>query len=255
MDPISAVEFTGTVIQLLSFVASVVSKSHALYGAEDGALAGNVALQEATDRLTTLITTLGTTSRIDRGSQSTSAALHAKALKTIVQSCVATAKELTKVLEKLKVQHNRKWTSVHQALRSVWKQKQIDSLTQSIGKYRDEIVMHLLAMTMEDQLLIQDYIDQTLNGAFQDEDRNLGSFKSRPTKEVSAADVEVLAGKLLAMSLQGENDRIEEVILDSLYLPQMRERYDRIAHAHNNTFEWIFQNDPATQGIGNNFND
>ncbi|MCJ1397724.1 hypothetical protein MMC11_000920 [Xylographa trunciseda] len=266
MDPISAVSFAGTVIQLVSLVASIVSKSQALYCAEDGALASNVALQEATDRLTTLIKTLGTTPPRDRGSKSESAALHAKAIKTIGKSCVATAKELSKILEKLKVQDNRKWTSIHQALRSVWKQKKIDSLTQSIGKYRDELVTHLLAMTIEDQAFFQGSIDRKLSEIRSLQTTNktelsemkieiLEAFRSPTSKDVSAADVEYLAEKLLAMNLREENDRIEEVILDSLYLPQIRERYDRITKAHSKTFEWIFQGDLATQGIENNFND
>ncbi|MCJ1386458.1 hypothetical protein MMC17_009584 [Xylographa soralifera] len=265
MDPFSALNFAGTMIQLLSFVASIVSKSHTLYRAKDGALAGNVELQEATDRLTTLLKTLKPGPR-NLGARSIYAVTHAKLLNATATSCRAKVKELTTVLEKLKVQDNRKWTSVHQALRSVWKQKQIDSLTQSIEKYRNEMVMHLLAMTIEDQGSIQDSIDQILRDIRSVETTHktelfnmkieiLEACKSRPSKKVSAADMEILAGKLLAMSLQEEDDRIEEIILDSLYLPQLGERYDRIAAAYNNTFEWIFQSDPATPGSENNFDD
>jgi len=148
MDPLAAVSLAGTVIQFLDFAGKIVSKSHELYTVQDGALAGNIELQDATDRLTTLSKTLGSASRKSRGSQSKSTASHAQSLKMIVQSCVATAKELTEVLEGLKVRDNRKWTSVYQALRSVWKQDKIDGLAQNIKGYRDEMVIHLLAISM-----------------------------------------------------------------------------------------------------------
>jgi len=84
MDPLAAVSLAGTVIQFLDFAGKIVSKSHELYTVQDGALAGNIELQDATDRLTTLSKTLGSASRKSRGSQSKSTASHAQSLKTIV---------------------------------------------------------------------------------------------------------------------------------------------------------------------------
>lgn len=57
------------------------------------------------------------------------------------------------------------------------------------------------------------------------------------------------------MSLQEETNKVEQAILDSLYLPQLQERYNRIANAHNKTFEWIFRSTEDGKPNKNNFSD
>ena len=147
MDPFSAVSLTGTVLTFTEFTVSIISKSKELYTAQHGALAQNLELEEATDRLVALTKNLETASQQQgSGLQGKSTAVHAQSLKAILRSCLGVAKELVEVLDKLKVPKGQKWTSVYRALRSVWKKDKIKDLSRRISKYRKEIAVHLLAM-------------------------------------------------------------------------------------------------------------
>jgi hypothetical protein len=53
-------------------------------------------------------------------------------------------------------------------------------------------------------------------------------------------DEQRLHQELKTLGRQQDSMRIEKRILESLYFPQMEERYHRIPKAHAQTFEWIF---------------
>ena len=81
------------------------------------------------------------------------------------------------------------------------------------------------------------------------------SIKSPLSQGGSANDLNSLSRRLLDLNLSKRNVKTEQAILDSLYLPQLSERYHRIVDAHNNTFEWIFKNTPNTVGSQRSDND
>ena len=61
--------------------------------------------------------------------------------------------------------------------------------------------------------------------------------------EVRASQWKELSSKIDALTDMGGRLATERRILDSLCYKSMRARHDRVAHAHANTFEWIFNSE------------
>lgn len=54
-------------------------------------------------------------------------------------------------------------------------------------------------------------------------------------------------------TLARQTEEAQHRILESLYFPEMKERRNRIATAHQNTYEWVLRPDPSMQNCSDNF--
>jgi hypothetical protein len=68
-----------------------------------------------------------------------------RALETLCQSCIATAKELLAALDKIKVKGEKgRWESMRKALLSVWNKKDIEELERRLARIKEELNLHIV---------------------------------------------------------------------------------------------------------------
>ena len=144
MDPFSAVSLAGNVIQFVEFGSNLISGVADLYTSADGASSTNRELELITRDLIGICTSLNRPRNLKEEEQMSK--VESNLLK-LSRSCVKLGKEFVSKLQELKSKgRNRKWDSVRQALRAMWKEKDIERYRRRLESYRSEIAFHLLAI-------------------------------------------------------------------------------------------------------------
>ena len=143
MDPFAALSLASNIVQFLDFGGKLISGVLQLYDAADGATSSNSVLEAIStdlDRLCAgLVMPVG-------GHQDDSRTEFETALRPLAESCHGLAQEFVAVLGDLKVQGcHKKWESLRQAFRSIWKQKDIQRYNMQLDQYRSQITIRLLS--------------------------------------------------------------------------------------------------------------
>lgn len=145
MDPFSALGLASNVVQFIDFGSKLISESHDIYKSASGSSTGNIELELIYTDLNEL--TNGLQNPVLSSRQSLSA--DEAALSQLASSCYTVATELLTVVNALKVDKNnnhRKWRSFRQAIKSVWKQSDIDSLQRRLVDFRAQLTLRLVAI-------------------------------------------------------------------------------------------------------------
>jgi hypothetical protein len=133
MDPITAVNLVGTIVQLVDFSSKLISKSTELYRSGRGVLTENAHIETATEDLSKLNTRL---------KQSTAAG--DADLQVLCQACSDVADQLLAALAKVKVNNKgQKWQSLTKALRSIWSKEEIQQLEQRLASFRNQLNLRI----------------------------------------------------------------------------------------------------------------
>jgi len=142
MDPLSAVSLAATVVQFVDFASKVLSKTNELYNSATGASLSNSECATVTRDLIALDKRL-----TDRSSKRGSLSKEEYALEALCRGCNVIADELLEHLEKIKVQgKHKRWKSLRQALKSISSESAVDEISKRLGRYREELDTHLLAL-------------------------------------------------------------------------------------------------------------
>jgi hypothetical protein len=68
-----------------------------------------------------------------------------EAISKLAINCSEVGKQLLTILERLRSQSNRRaWDSFRTALRTIWSEKEIEDLSQTLESYGQHISMHIL---------------------------------------------------------------------------------------------------------------
>jgi hypothetical protein len=134
MDPISAVGFAATVVQLVDFGFKIVSKSSELYRSGSDGSIENQSIEKATKDLRKLNDQLKHSNVSDPD------------LQELCKACSVAADELLAALSKIKVDgKGRPWQSFRMALKSIWSKEKIQELENRLSRFRDELNTRLTA--------------------------------------------------------------------------------------------------------------
>lgn len=184
LDPASAIGLAASVVQLISFIKSVLDDSHELYKSASGALVRNSELEAACTRLHRLMKALnraqkgstGTARFLDEANefddesdqelapddnQETSIDVNSKVtnensattssygidgqLKELSVSTTNLAKVLLQKLRRLKIHHgDGKWKSFRKAVTSVLESRELEALEDRLDRNRKQIDTALL---------------------------------------------------------------------------------------------------------------
>jgi hypothetical protein len=146
LDPLSALSVAGTIVQFIDFSSKILTKSHEVYNSSEGQSAANEEIEAITDELSKLSDRLSQPLREDEGQDSLLE--DEQALVDICDACKKVARDLITRLARLKVQgKHRAWQSLRQAIRSIWKQEEIDALLARLARFKDIMELHIfLAM-------------------------------------------------------------------------------------------------------------
>ena len=146
MDPFTAIGTASAVLSFVDFGGRLISGSLELYNAADGATSSNNVLTEVSTDLENLCGGLqhhlahlqdGAVTDLEKG------------LQPLLKSCQGLAQEFLAVLEALKVRAgHKKWESVRQAFRTIWKSKKLRKYSAQLDHYRLQITTRLLSIIL-----------------------------------------------------------------------------------------------------------
>ena len=145
MDPFSALGLASNVVQFIDFGSKLISESHTIYKSASGSSTGSIELELIYSDLNELTKGLQSATQSNRQLLSADEA----ALRQLADSCSTVATELLNVVNTLKVDKNskhRKWQSFRQAIKSVWKQADIDNLQKRLADFRAQLTLRLVAI-------------------------------------------------------------------------------------------------------------
>ena len=144
MDPLSAGSVAALVIQVIDFGGKLISKSVEISRSHSGVLIGNSDLKKITEDLKQVSQKL----QISLQNESSERPLTADELaeRKLGEDCQTVASELLSVLQRLNLTGKQnKWRSFRQALMSVLKETRIADLEKRLDRFRQELVLRLLA--------------------------------------------------------------------------------------------------------------
>ncbi|KAL1602404.1 hypothetical protein SLS60_005820 [Paraconiothyrium brasiliense] len=130
------------------------------------------------------------------------------------------------------------WRSLREALKSQWKEGDIQKLEARLMRYRSEISLRFMRILRRLEMVREKQIADLRD--------DLETCRKQLCKElVSKSDLFTVSKTLTSFIATSSHLQIEQNILESLRFPQMRERYAAIPEAHTKTFEWILENFPG----------
>lgn len=144
MDPLSAGSVAAIVLQVIDFGSRLVSKTVEISRSPSGLLIGNSDLEKITEDLKQV------SERLQESLQTESSSRYLTvdelAERKLGEECQAVASELLSVLQRLNLAGKQnKWRSFRQVFLSVLKENRIAELEKRLDRFRQELVLRLLA--------------------------------------------------------------------------------------------------------------
>ncbi|KAI2633041.1 hypothetical protein GGS26DRAFT_555059 [Hypomontagnella submonticulosa] len=261
MDPVTSIGLASSIVQLISFTGSLISKSREIYRSAEGSLVEN-------GELSIIVKTLEAQNRRIAAQAAALRSSSSEPAKHLLQLCDGVRKltqELISTIEHLKLSSTGgKWASVFQALKSVWKEQDIADLLRRLDRYRQQIDSVLLELLQERLRVFTETAEDKDAKVEQNFSKILASLQpgsqwQRQLVETARQAVQAQAppnvmqlDNFSALLSAGARDDREKFIklrmLESLKFADMRDRYERIPEAHQKTFEWVFHESEDGEG-------
>ncbi|KAI1096763.1 hypothetical protein F5B19DRAFT_4577 [Rostrohypoxylon terebratum] len=256
MEPASAFGLASSIVQMITFTSDIISKTRQIHHSAQHSLVQN-------SELASIAQSLQLHNERIRASLGRRTNVHgaAKDLLELSESACGLCKQFIDTVEDLKTPDPAtSWNSFRQALRSVWKEKDIVDLAQRLDRYRAQIDSSLLAF-MQEQLeaLTNDTrdrderIEQNLTKilASLDKQKNWQAEAFRAARESigagglnPATSLGLVSASLTTRAEEDAEYLMKGRILESLNFSDMQDRYEHIPKAHQKTFEWVFKDPP-----------
>ncbi|KAF2803249.1 uncharacterized protein BDZ99DRAFT_576168 [Mytilinidion resinicola] len=251
MDPLSALSVASGVIQIVDFSAKVISRTREIYLSADGALEENSFLEDATANLSELSTEL--TEEIRQtvwGFRSKGSGFGRKSAdEQLIQLAKDSRMVATNLLEKLdRVKRKKdggKRNALNQGIRSILEQKEVSGLADRLDQIRKQVDTALLLSLRKRIGEIPELRKETTSALeYEKKAELLASLQDNDWKPTQKGEmVEFSNSLILAVDMDVEQ-RFFNMILARLYFSDLPDRYEAIPKAHQNTCEWIFEDDP-----------
>lgn len=142
MDPLTAIGLASNVAQFIAFGCKLFSTTHKIHTSRTGLRSDAERIQALTLDLQGLCLKL-------KGSLSHKATSDDEVkLIPLGLQCQRAAEELLSALAKLMPKKDQsRWSSLQAALRTVWKQEEIDRMNTQLNGFRMELILRLQVMT------------------------------------------------------------------------------------------------------------
>lgn len=180
----------------------------------------------------------------------------------VAQKCSETAQKLIEEIDKLKAP--RKRDVVVKAMKIVSRQRVLDKLQAQIERYQQTLDTHIMIDLRRRLGLVLN--DQT--NAFQKLDKSMQDIARHLAAEPMTCDqmamllqnytssvTESITQKLQTLSLRHERSLYCDKFLASLHFPEIHSRQEEVVEAHQETFQWIFDDSGAAIRPWTNFVD
>lgn len=133
MDPVTAVGLAASILTFIDFSWSLVRGSYEVYHSDLGITTGNAHISNVIDDL--LEVTEGMETDIKGQNR------HEEALIKLAEQCKSLSRDLSKILQNLRMKKDTKWESLKTTWKSMRKEKKVASIEKRLGEYRGEIVV------------------------------------------------------------------------------------------------------------------
>ncbi|KFA80366.1 hypothetical protein S40288_10153 [Stachybotrys chartarum IBT 40288] len=264
MDPLSAIGLASSLVQLITFTTDVVSKGREIQRSASGSSIENAdveAIARSLQHQSRRIAAQASGRRFASGTN--------EDLGILCNEVRTIAKDLIDTIDRLKTNGQAsRWTSLHQALKSVWKEKDIDDFVHRLELYRrqiDSLLLTHLQQRLERFTEEADDRDAKVQKNFRKLFEAVAPDKKwqnelldlvRRTVETPGSGAENLENFSAALSSGAMQDRegfIRGRMLESLNFAELRDRYETISEAHGRTFDWIFHEDDTLDATGDDW--
>jgi len=148
MDPLSATSLTATIMTVIDFSSKIICMTKQAHDSASGQLIGHSELEQTTKTLHNLArklrTILATPEKQDAGANPDGDP--DSACYELGEGCLRVTTELLYVLDRVKGKAGKRsmWTSLRQAILTIWKQDEINGLERRLDRYRQELSLHLI---------------------------------------------------------------------------------------------------------------
>jgi hypothetical protein len=138
MAELAAIGLAGNIVQFVDFGFKLSHDFKELYESTEGGKTKHLELQDVTTDLESLCQKLQ--------NKTSPATQDDEDLRNLARACTKLARELLAMLEKLKAnkERNPKLATFKQALKNIWKDKDISDLEQRLGRYREQLNQRLI---------------------------------------------------------------------------------------------------------------
>ncbi|KAE9364168.1 hypothetical protein N431DRAFT_563558 [Stipitochalara longipes BDJ] len=258
MDPLTAVGLAGNIISFLDVTSKVLSKARELYDSASGATLENDELESLTKNLKDLADrarhkSVNTTRNGHLSLNITSETV----LGNMSQQCIKVADELLDILESVKVKGDgRTLKSAVQAVKSVWKQGDIDAIQRRLDRISKQLMdgMSMEQLEQINRRLREMAVENTRLEANRSKEISQlrQDFNSAIESIKLNVEEESIPGAWLVLSdtaRLGQAYFAEQVILQSLRFSAIESRHEAISKEHSKTFSWIFKEPWLTRFI------
>ncbi|PWY72732.1 hypothetical protein BO83DRAFT_361508 [Aspergillus eucalypticola CBS 122712] len=239
MDPLTAAGLASSIISFVDFTTQVISRCEKLYRSASGATTENLELEDLA-------------TNIRRLAEETRSTKEDEILESLSSQCIGVSDELIALLNSVKVKSDRRgWASIHQALKSVWKQSDIDDLQQRLNRIQAQLYNRLVTHQQREisyklERLIEENERLDVNRT-----KELETLRSQITSALHEiiSDVQQEGQKTRAWSALyagSQKEKVystEQLLLNSLIFRLIDYRYQAIPKEHARTFAWVFKHD------------
>ncbi|KAF2026984.1 hypothetical protein EK21DRAFT_102841 [Setomelanomma holmii] len=255
---LAAIGLAGNIVQFISFSSVLISKSREIHQSASGACSESVSLTIIAKDIRTFSNQVLSSGKIGHYSE-------------LAKHCVEIAEQLLGAIQNIRArrptsglpQAPMKWQSFRKALKYVWTKDQIEELKARLGGMRDQIMMHMIADSGDQQSrmtgLLADSVQQNARLGFNTDTRIQDLAFSLQCIQNRVADIHndeywrKLSEAFSSITAQVQQVSRHHDIVASLRYEFMETRHDAIADVHKRTFEWILNSrslpsdDPRSQ--------
>ncbi|KAK8080187.1 hypothetical protein PG997_008005 [Apiospora hydei] len=265
MEPLAVLGVAGNILQFLDFSQKLCHSFFEIWNSSHGITKANADTQsrmntfiESADIVVADLQTYIKSLSCDRGNEAD------RMLHTTLDKCLKLANDLVTRVQTLALPRGAgKWKAARAVVKSLWKEKELLSLQQSLSTYRKDLEWFVLLSIRSSQVLSDSRqrdqfadLQSTVVSRLTDEIRT--QFSQLPKWETVDASESVRGPgasressettdetATMARSLASQLAEADRKILSSLEYLVMRDRESAISDAEAETFDWIFE-DPAT---------
>ncbi|KAI9786501.1 MAG: hypothetical protein M1839_006961 [Geoglossum umbratile] len=257
MDPLSAVGFAASILTFIDFSWNLLQGTYEVYNSASGTTAENAYVSTVLEDLQEIAEGLHSDLKTD--------SKYAKQLSRLAKNCLGLSRELTKILEKLRVkERNSKWQAVKATWASMRKEKAVASITKRLREYRAEIILCLNLMLFSQQSSVKAQLDkiheECLHLSSQSAShmakvhkdlaerigqlRGTGNCSTGSEGNTSAEDNRILAEIRISLSelvIMANTISRENFFLGKLYFKSINQRENSVENPEGGSFEWMLE--------------
>ncbi|KAF9697426.1 hypothetical protein EKO04_004561 [Ascochyta lentis] len=250
MEAIAGLSLAANILQVVEFTANVLSAGRQI--SQAGSTVQNSELGVVVTDFTALNDRVKIWARPDPAALGPLAE-NGQALENLAVESGKIAKELISLLESLRAKPEAsRYKTVSQAIRTVWSANKIDGLRNRLQTIRDELQFRILVSIREDQIQGVDEAGRKALQSVLDSNKALDTKMTAQTTEITRR--QETEGQLAAQrhdEVLGAISRqrittivledVTETIKSELFFTRKDDRFEDIAVAHQQTFQWALE--------------